>query len=228
MQRGWALVTALLLAACNGSGAAGSGQATGTDPQRIAAGESTPSKEKPTTPTLRSQPATDGRLEIELEIKSGSELDRVPMRTAALHFRNVGPEPLSLYLPRAEPFRMNISTLIFAPETGRPLLVPEPRPHGYVVTEEDFHLLEPGKTVEFPQRFTIDPFALGGRGSARLEGFERGRSVDVSWTYENAIRRWEGGKQTMDGLTRELFGGKDVPWIWTGKLQVRLRWTVPD
>lgn len=173
--------------------------------------------------------ATDGRLEIRLEMKPGVEVDRVPMRTAVLHFRNVGSEPLRFYLPRPDAFRATISTLVFRPKTGEPLFEPEPHPHGYVVTEDDFHLLGPGEARDFTQKFTLDPFAPGaGTATARLPGFENGSEVQISWTYQSSIRRWAGGAQTLDGPTKQLFDGGDIPHIWTGKLTLRTAWIVPS
>lgn len=178
--------------------------------------------------STKSDAVADGRLEVRLEIKPEVVVDRVPMRTAVLHFRNLGKEPLRYYLPNGEAFRANISTLFFRPKSGDPLFVPEPHPHGYVVTEADFHLLEPGQAREHTQPFTIDPFAPGpGNTSKRMTGFEAGAEVDVRWVYENSIQRWKGGAQTLDGPTRELFDGGDIPYIWTGKLEAKMRWTVP-
>ena len=177
---------------------------------------------------VRSEPARDERLQIQLEILPDVKIDRIPMRTARLRFRNIGRDPVRIYLAVSEPFRCNISTLSFAPPSGAPLTVPEPRPHGYVVTERDFHLIEPGKELTFTQPFTIDPFARRGRNTERRPGFERGSQVAVRWTYENSITRWEGGVETFDGPTKPLFDGKDIPWIWTGKLSVKLTWIVPD
>ncbi|MBI4705683.1 MAG: hypothetical protein HY744_31715 [Deltaproteobacteria bacterium] len=180
-------------------------------------------------PTARPPVATDGHLEIRLELDTEVAMDRVPMRAAKLHFRNVGRDPLRFYLPRSEPFRANISTLSFTPEgNARPLVVPEPRPHGYEVTEADFHLLAPGEERVFAQPFTLDQFVPGpGQGTERRAGFEPGTVVRVRWVYENEIRRWEGRRLTLDGPTRELFGGGDIPWIWTGKLAAELAWKVP-
>ena len=48
----------------------------------------------------------------------------------------------------------------------------------------------------------------------------------MSWTYHNDIVRWEGGYQTLDGPTKTLFEGKDIPYIWTGKLSVEASWTL--
>lgn len=177
--------------------------------------------------TQRSDTSTDDRLEIWLEIAPGTTPDRVPMRTAVLHFRNVGTGPVRFYLPNGEAFRAGISTLIFAPDTAPPLFVPEPQPHGYVVTEADFHLLEPGAATSFEQPFTIDPFPPGNQPPTRLAGFESGYPVPVSWTYENSLTRWEGGRQTLDGVTQPLFGGEEIPHIWTGKLVVRMEWQIP-
>lgn len=201
------------------------GTATGTEAGGVAnnpgAGAATTAGPQPAT-------AADDRLQITLEIKPDVVEDDVPLRTAVLHFRNVGTAPVRFYLPNGEAFRLSISTLRFAPEGAPPLLVPEPHPHGYMVTEADFHLLEPGAEASFDQPFTIDPFRPGGRGPARLAGFEAGKTVSVTWSYENSITRWEGGAQTLDGITAPLFGGEEIPHIWTGELVVRTDWLVPE
>jgi hypothetical protein len=180
------------------------------------------------TTTSASDPVSDGRLEIRLEIRPDVVVDRIPMRTAALHFRNVGSEPLRIYLPVSDAFRFNISTITLSPSSGPPLIVPEPRPHGYVVTEADFHLLQPNEFRAFTQQFTIDPFAPGG-GTAthRRAGFESGNTVQVRWTYENSIQSWQGGTKTLDGPTKQLFDGGNIPYIWTGSLTATQSWTVP-
>lgn len=174
-----------------------------------------------------SAPASDGRLEIRLEIDRQVVMDRVPERTARLRFRNLTAEPLRIYMP-PEPFRATISTLFFTPREGRPLFEPEPRPHGVVIGEEDFPLLGPGQSREFTQTFTLDPFQPGGPGTARRPGFEAGKSVEIRWIYKNRIRQWKGGAQTLDGPTKTLFGGGDIPHIWLGELTVTWTWTVPD
>lgn len=171
--------------------------------------------------------ASDDRLEISMEVSPAVRKERVPTRTFVLRFRNLGGSPLRLYLPLGEGFRSGISTIFVTPEEGPPLFVPEPRPHGYVVTEKDFALLEPEGTYVANQSFTLEAFARGGKGTARREGFEDGRTVQIHWTYRNEIRRWAGGARTWEGLTAPLFGGTDIPGIWIGELGVDLEWTVP-
>jgi hypothetical protein len=174
----------------------------------------------------RSSVAADKGLEIFFEVKREVHLDRIPMRTVTLHFRNAGKDPLRLYLPE-QAFRANISTLTFT-AGGHAFSEPEPRPHGYVVTEADFPLLTPGEEKTFDQSFTLDPMAPGaGTGTVRRQGFGDGASVRVSWTYENALTRWEGGRPTLDGPTRTVFGGQDIPYLWRGRLTVETTWTVP-
>ncbi|MBX3131168.1 MAG: hypothetical protein KF718_30900 [Polyangiaceae bacterium] len=176
----------------------------------------------------QSKPAHDERLEITLLVRPEVRMERVPMRTAVLRFRNLTSAPLRLYLPTAEPFRAMISTLYFYAEGGAPLSVPEPRPHGYVITERDFPLLAAGETRDFTQSFTLDPLSASGTLPERLTGFEPGRPLFVRWFYENSIRRWEGGATTLDGVTKPLFDGGDIPHIWTGKLVAEMPWTAPE
>lgn len=175
----------------------------------------------------RSEAVADARLEIQLEIRPGITMGRIPRRVALLRFRNVGAEPVRVYLPNAESFRADVSSLSFVPSAGQAVVVPGPQPGRYDVTEADFHLLAPGASRSFLQEFVIDTARSGAPGSIPLPGFEPGRQVRVRWRYENRVRRWEAGRQTPDGVTKGLFGGADIPHIWTGDLSTDLSWTVP-
>lgn len=177
----------------------------------------------------RSPWATDGRLEILAEVDPQVTFDRIPMRALRLHFRNATSEPLRIYMPRPDAFRFGISSVVLTPKGGSPLLVPEPRPHGYTIGEDDFILLAPREERVVSQSFTVDPMSPGrGVETARRPGFEKGTSVAVRWTYENAMTAWPGGAQTLDGVTKPLFGGGPIPHLWTGKLEAELTWVVPD
>ena len=176
---------------------------------------------------VRSSRAGDKGLEIWFEIQPTVRVDRIPMRTIVLHSRNTSKDPVRIYLPQAEPFRAGISTIVMICGDGV-LVVPEPHPHGYQVTEVDFPLLSPGEEKTFEQSFSLDPMVPGpGMRTERRNGFEPGKRVRVRWTYENAIQKWEGGAQTLDGPTKTLFGGKDIPHIWLGKLSVDSEWIAP-
>jgi hypothetical protein len=179
-----------------------------------------------TDATARSNRAEDKGLEISCEIRPEVRTDRVPMRTAVLRFHNVSQAPVRFYLPRAEAFRAGLSTLLF--QAGDHLFAePDPQPHGIVIEEDDFPLLAPGEAKSFEQSFTLDPMQPGpGTRTARRPGFEDGKTVRVSWTYQNEIVRWAGGQLTLDGPTKTLFGGKDIPFIWTGKLTVEASWVI--
>jgi hypothetical protein len=184
----------------------------------------TPGGATMTKAAAESNRAQDKGLEISFEIGAGVHKDR--MRDAVLRFRNVSTQPVRFYLPRGEAFRAGISTLRFQAGDGI-FIEPEPQPHGVVIDEADFPLLAPGEEKTFAQPFTLDPVPPGpGTQTARRAGFEDGKTARVSWTYENKITRWEGGQQTLDGPTKTLFGGKDIPYIWTGELTVQASWLV--
>ncbi|MBI4957259.1 MAG: hypothetical protein HY908_34930 [Myxococcales bacterium] len=175
--------------------------------------------------TAASTHADDKGLEVWFEISPDVVVERIPMRKAVLHFANRSEQPIRIYLPQSEPFRANISTLHFTAGDAR-FAAPDPHPHGYVVTEIDFPLLAPGAEKTWEQPFSLDPMGAG-TGPTRRPGFESGAEVRVRWIYENEVTRWAGGLQTLDGPTKGLFDGKDIPYIWTGKLSVEARWVAP-
>jgi hypothetical protein len=177
--------------------------------------------------SVRSNVARDKGLEIWFEIRPGARMERIALRTLALHFKNASGDPIRIYLPQSEAFRSASSWIRFVSAHGR-FVEPDPRPHGYQVTEIDFPLLAPGEERTFEQSFSLDPIVPGpGNRSERRKGFDSGTPVRVSWTYENRIVRWAGGAQTLDGPTKTLFGGNEIPNIWVGKLSVDANWTVP-
>ena len=174
----------------------------------------------------RSSREQDKGLEIFLEIQPGVRMDGVPTRSATLHFHNVSLAPIRIYLPRSEHFRAGLSTLVLRAGPNA-FAVPEPQPHGIVIEEDDFPLIAPGEDKTFEQSFTLDPIGPGvGAVTARRLGFEDGKAVQVRWTYSNEIVRWAGGQQTLDGPTKTLFEGKDIPYIWTGQLSVEASWRI--
>lgn len=173
---------------------------------------------------VRSDVARERGLEIQLELDPAIVVDRVPMRTLVLVFRNTSTKPIRVFMP-PEPFRANISSIVLAASGSEPVFEPPPRPHGYRVSEKDFHSIAPLGELRFQQRFTIDPFGRG-TTTVRRRGFEDGALVDIHWTYENTTTTWPGGANTLDGTTKPLFGGEPVPDLWTGKLSVRAKWRV--
>ena len=175
----------------------------------------------------RSTTGKDKGLEVWFDVLPEVRMDRIPMRTVVLHFKNASKDPIRIYLPQAEAFRANISTIVM--RAGDAVIaVPEPHPHGYTVTEIDFPLIAPGEEKSVLQPFSLDPMVPGpGTATLRRPGFEAGKSVAVRWSYDNSITRWQGGAQTLDGPTKSLFEGKDIPYIWTGKLSVEATWVVP-
>ena len=157
-------------------------------------------------------------LRIGLELPSSVQLSnlgaqRVPQVTAQLHFSNVGSSPIRIFIVRTEIFRALISSLRVRRASTREVisLQPEPHPHGYVVTEQDFFLIEPGSEQVFTQSLII------------TEQMSQAGELVVEWIYENRSRSWPGGIQTMDGITQPLFGGGDISHIWVNRLTVSTR-----
>jgi hypothetical protein len=179
---------------------------------------------------MTSAPATSSwaqanGLEVQLELPkkpvSGVSGGRPSPAVATLRFRNASQQPLRFYLIDSEPFRSFQSRLAVFEQGGGGFITmqPDPRPHGYVVTEKDFHLLGPGEEKTFTQSLYVARVAPGGQSVRRLEGFEKGGAFRVRWTYENSVTQWKGGAMTLDGMTKALFGGGPIPHIWTGKVE---------
>jgi hypothetical protein len=131
-----------------------------------------------------------------------------------LRFSNQSDRPVRIYLVRNERFRFGQSNFaVHRAADGTPVATqPAPQAHGYIVSEEDFHLIAPGET--FSDRQTLEV------SSERLEA---GEAYIVTWAYENRITRWPGGVRTVDGPTKPLFDGKEIPFVWVGKVQVETR-----
>jgi hypothetical protein len=186
--------------------------------------------ERGSSDTMTSAPTTSSwaqasGLEVQIELPnkpvSGVSGGRPSPVVATLRFRNASQQPLRFYLIDSEPFRSFQSRLSVFEQGGGAFITmqPDPRPHGYVVTEEDFHLLGPGEEKTFTQSLYVARVAPGGRSVERLEGFEKGGAFRVRWTYENSVTQWKGGAMTLDGPTQSLFGGGPIPHIWTGRVE---------
>jgi hypothetical protein len=164
-----------------------------------------PTKTPPMTDTW--SPVVDG-LQIQAIPPAGPAIPGSAL-TITLNFRNTGPELRRIYLLHSEPFRAMQSTFFLGLPTPTGLsMQPEPRPHGIVVGEADFHELPPGESRSFTQ-------------TLRLPGDLAPGTLSVRWKYSNQIDRWEGGIQTFDGPTKELFGGGPIPGIWKGEIETR-------
>jgi hypothetical protein len=131
-----------------------------------------------------------------------------------LHFSNRSDRPVRIFLVRSEPFRAGQSSFVVrrAADGEQVDAQPAPRPHGYIVGEQDFHLIAPGETLSDRQTLEVSP-----------ERFTAGEEYVVTWVYENQVTRWPGGVGTVDGPTRPLFDGKEIPFVWVGEARVETR-----
>lgn len=135
--------------------------------------------------------------------------------TVGIHFRNHSSDAMRIFL-RPDAFRALQSTL-WLPSTGDPSrsMQPPPRPHGYVVTEADFLELPAAQTLRLQQELMLHEEIVAGK-----------TSLTIRWTYENDITRWKSGRATVDGLTKDVFGGGPIPGIWTGTLEATVLMTI--
>ncbi|HEU0029930.1 MAG TPA: hypothetical protein VFQ53_04800 [Kofleriaceae bacterium] len=130
---------------------------------------------------------------------------------ATITLRNDTDEPMRVLVVRPEIFRANISSLRVWQADHVVSLQPDPHPHGYLVTEDDFPQIAPHATYSYKQTLRID-------GALATPG-----DYEVELLLENQNKRWPGGVQTLDGPTKPLFGGTDVPGMWVGKLTSQRR-----
>jgi hypothetical protein len=149
----------------------------------------------------------DDDLQIRAAVPAGSAWPGSGL-TVTLMFHNAGKKPRRIYLVKAEPFRTMQSTFLLERGNAGPSTQPQPPPPGYVVTEADFHELAPDETRSFTQTLRLPKDLAPGTYSVR-------------WEYSNDLDRWEGGSLTVDGYTKPLFGGKQIPGIWRGELEAR-------
>lgn len=161
--------------------------------------------------------ATVGGLQIRLTGPVERPVPRGELQ-AGLGFRNAGTDPLRLYWLFSAPFRAMQSTLRLMAQPGARFLAvgPEPRPHGYVVTEKDFVLLAPGEEWQTTQDLWVP-------ASVAIHPTD---TLVLGWTYQNDVTAWPGGIATLDGPTHNLFGGGPIPYIWTGQLDSMV--TIPS
>jgi hypothetical protein len=154
-----------------------------------------------------------GGLRISLEVPAVVARQAKPRGaqaiTATLHFENHTAKPIRILLVGPEPFRLFNSSMRVWLGNDVVSLQPEPHPHGYLISEKDFFVIAPGGSKTFPQTlYVTDRFTSPG-------------AYEVEWMYENKQRKFPGGAQTLDGVTKPLFGGKDVDDLWVGSLSTR-------
>jgi hypothetical protein len=177
----------------------GSGTATPQDPPP------SPPKEPAVEPW--STPVDGIRIRIDAPTPSVRAGESVTM---ALTVENTSDRPRRIYMLGPEVFRAMISDLRVLDADGKPIGMsqPEPHPHGYLPTEADFPLIAANSQQRFTQHLSVDAALAPG-------------PITVVWDYENKITSMPGGIQTLDGTTKPLFGGGDIPDIWTGELTAR-------
>jgi len=148
------------------------------------------------------QPKTTSTpLEIKLETPSTAKINEEI--NAKLIFKNNSEDQIRIHFINYEPFRFNSQITVLKKEDKSPINPPFiAPPHGYIISEKDFYMVEPGKEISFNQKIKIQ---------------QEGNFI-LRWNYENKRTKWEGGIETLDGITKPLFEGKEVKYLWTGKL----------
>lgn len=125
-----------------------------------------------------------------------------------LIFKNISNYPIRIYLVKTEFFRSFQSYFYLLFNEKYKLITDISPPHGYIVTDNDFHMIDSKSELIFKQTLSIDNSDIENQLS----------DIQLIWFYENKISKWEGGIKTLDGPTKKLFGGKKIPYIWQGKI----------
>jgi len=130
----------------------------------------------------------------------------------SLVFKNISKYPLRIYLVETEFFR-SFQSYFYLLFNGKSKYISNiSPPHGYIVTEADFHLVDPNSEIVFKHTLSID--------ETKIE--TDSNEIYLNWVYENKISKWEGDITTLDGPTKKLFGGKEIPYIWKGKVESKI------
>jgi hypothetical protein len=143
-------------------------------------------------------------------LKTSVSLIKLDNHTLAANvtFHNVSNEPLRIYFIENPIFNTFQSMLYVTYSDGNiELFSEEPHPNGISVEESDFHLIDVNKSKTFTQKIEF------------IEPRYQGKPIELQWVYKNKITKWEGGKDTLDGVSKQLFDGKEIPYIWTGKIE---------
>jgi len=127
----------------------------------------------------------------------------------SLVFKNISKYPLRIYWVETEFFRSFQSYFYLLINGKSKYLGDVSPPHGYIVTEKDFHLIDSNDEIVFKQNLSIN--------ETKIE--TDSKEIYLQWVYENNISKWEGGITTLDGPTKKIFGGKEIPYIWKGKIE---------
>lgn len=146
-----------------------------------------------------------------------NELNIEARNKVKLYFHNISEKPIRIYFLKGYYFRSFQSFFYLETnEKKNQFISPLSPPHGYVVDEKDFHLINPSKMISFESTVNIS--------NRYREKFTNGSQL--TWVYKNSITKWKGGLNTLNGPTKELFNGETIPYIWTGRTEVEIPVTI--
>jgi hypothetical protein len=164
----------------------------------------------PTAPAVWSE--IQGGLRVRLEVPS--PVTPAESVVTKVHVENTTAAPIRILHVRPEPFRLFTSSLRVWASGKVVSLQPDPHPHGYLLTEEDFIVIPPNAATSYDQTLYLSD-ALAQPGT-----------FEVELMFENKTKQFPGGANTLDGVTKPLFEGKELADLWTGTLSVRTPMTV--
>jgi len=96
-----------------------------------------------------------------------------------LVFKNISKHPLRIYLVKTEFFR-SFQSYFYLLSNGKSEYISKiSPPHGYIVTEKDFHLIDSNSEIAFKHTLSID--------ETKIE--TDSNEIFLHWVYENKISK---------------------------------------
>jgi len=119
-------------------------------------------------------------------------------------FENISDNPLRIFYIDAPLFYKTHNHFYFVDGQGKKYFdMEEVPPHGLIVTAKDFYLIAPHEQKHFSAKIMLP-----------VKDVKK-----VHWRYDNTLTSWKGNIETLDGKTKALFGGKEIPYIWVGTIE---------
>ena len=121
-----------------------------------------------------------------------------------LVFENISDKPLRIFYMDHTLFSRVQNSFYFIDSRGKKYFEMEDvPPHGFLVHAQDFYLIAPYEKKSFIVKMTLPTKEM----------------KKIYWRYHNKLTSWKGDFETLDGKSRALFNGHEIPYIWVGSIE---------